>query len=136
LFRPREQSVLKGGPDFGELPSGLGLRVEDSRVAASEPALSHPAKPEGDHSLPSAETVALENGTRRAEFMNELDAIDQGIQQLLSSPYPEAVVIQSSPDPWTSELNAAKSAVRHFEESWPVQADDRSSRQPPKGANL
>jgi hypothetical protein len=126
LFRPREQSGLKGGgPDFGEL----------SRVAAAKPALSHPTNPRRDHDFPSAATVALENGTRRAEFMNELDAIDQGIQLLLSSPYPEAVAIQSSGDPWTSELDAAKSAVRHFEESWPVQAVDSSSPQLPKGAN-
>ncbi len=41
---------IEDGPDFGELPSGLpvassvepGLRVEDSRAAAAEPAWSHP----------------------------------------------------------------------------------------------
>jgi eukaryotic-like serine/threonine-protein kinase len=120
LFRPREQSVLKGGP---------------VRPMRAEPVLSPPTNPGRANGIPSAATVALENGTRRAEFMNELVAIEQGIQQLLSSPYPEVVAIQSSPDPWTSELNAAQSAVRHFEESWPIQAVDSSSPQLPKGAN-
>ena len=34
--RPRARQPSKGGPDFGELPSGLSLRVEDSRAAATE----------------------------------------------------------------------------------------------------
>jgi eukaryotic-like serine/threonine-protein kinase len=125
FVRPLERTVVTDGPDLGEL----------SRVAAAEPALSHPTNPMRDDGFPSAETVALEIATRRAEFMNELVAIDQGIQQLLSNPYPEVVAVQSSRDSWTSELAAAKSHVMHLEESWPVQAVDRSSPPLPKGAN-
>jgi len=88
-----------------------------------------------DVTPPSAETLALEIGTRQAEFMNELAAIGQGLQQIASRPYPEAVTRQSGHDPWMKEVEAAEGDAERLEESWPVHPVGNSSLNSPKGEN-
>jgi hypothetical protein len=88
-----------------------------------------------DVSPPNAETLALEKGTRRPEFENELTAIGQGLQQIASKPYPEAVALQSGHDSWTKEVDVAKKDLKHLEESWTVRPIGNSSLNSPKGEN-
>jgi serine/threonine protein kinase len=86
-------------------------------------------------SPPSAETLAIEKGTRRPEFENELTAIGQALQQIASKAYPEAAALHSGHDSWTKEVDAAKKDLKRLEESWTVRPSGNSSLNSPKGEN-
>jgi len=97
-------------------------RAEDSSGLSAHSSVddvAEPRRPEPPVHQPDIDALAIEFGTRPAQFAEELQAIDESIENLAARPYPESQIGRGSRDTWREQVGAAQAAALRLEQSMP-----------------
>jgi eukaryotic-like serine/threonine-protein kinase len=118
LIRRREPIILAAAA-LGIVVGGLVWITSDfgTKQARTEkpPAKSVATGPS------AADILALELGTQRSDFLQQLADADESLQSVAGTPYPEASLGAAINDEWKGQAHSAASSLSHLEELWSIE---------------
>jgi hypothetical protein len=68
----------------------------------------------------AADILALELGTQRSDFGQQLAHADESLQSVSGKPYPEASLGAAINDDWKGHAQSAASDLSHLEDLWSI----------------
>ncbi|HEX4071045.1 MAG TPA: serine/threonine-protein kinase [Planctomycetaceae bacterium] len=69
----------------------------------------------------AADILALELGTQRSDFLQQLAHADESLQSIAGTPYPEASLGAAINDEWKGNAQSAASDLSHLEALWSIE---------------